>query len=125
MRFSGFSAIALLLSAASTFAQSGTGPTPPVAKKVHTEKPINGSVLVDDYAWLRERTSPAVHEYLEAENAYAEQSTAGEKPGRLGPRPVRSKTSPNSSSISRRMRSKLAKRSRSGISVISLPPGPR
>ena len=80
MRFSGFSAIALLLSAASTFAQSGTGPTPPVAKKVHTEKPINGSVLVDDYAWLRERTSPAVHEYLEAENAYAEQSTAGEKP---------------------------------------------
>src|SRR3954453_7432714 len=33
---------------------------------------------------------------------------------RPGPRPLRSKRSPNSSSISRRIRSKLAKRSRSG-----------
>jgi oligopeptidase B len=80
MRFSGFSAIALLFAAATAFAQPSSAPEPPIAKKVHTEKPINGSVLVDDYAWLRERTSPAVHEYLEAENAYAEQSTADEKP---------------------------------------------
>ena len=60
------------------FAQ--TAPQPPIAKKVHTEKPINGSVLVDDYGWLRERTSPEVHQYLEAENAYAEAATASEKP---------------------------------------------
>jgi oligopeptidase B len=80
MRSSVFSAIALLLAAATTFAQPASGPAPPVAKKVHTEKPLNGAVLVDDYAWLRERTSPAVHEYLEAENAYAEQYTADEKP---------------------------------------------
>ena len=53
---------------------------PPVAKKIHTEKPINGAVLLDDYAWLRERTSPEVHQYLEAENAYAEAATATEKP---------------------------------------------
>jgi oligopeptidase B len=80
MRSPVISAIALLLAASTTFAQSASGPTPPVAKKAHTEKPLNGAVLVDDYAWLRERTSPAVHEYLEAENAYAEQYTADQKP---------------------------------------------
>ena len=53
---------------------------PPAAKKVHTEKAINGAVLVDDYGWLRERSSPEVHQYLEAENAYAEAATANEKP---------------------------------------------
>jgi oligopeptidase B len=53
---------------------------PPVAEKIHTEKPINGAVLVDDYAWIRNRTDPKVHAYLEAENAYAEQFTAGQKP---------------------------------------------
>ena len=53
---------------------------PPVAKKVHTERAINGGVLVDDYAWLRERNNPEVHKYLEAENAYAESATASEKP---------------------------------------------
>jgi oligopeptidase B len=55
-------------------------PTAPIAKKVHTERPINGAVLVDDYAWLRERSSPEVHQYLEAENAYAEAATASQKP---------------------------------------------
>jgi oligopeptidase B len=54
--------------------------TPPVAKKVHTEHALNGGKLVDDYAWLRERSSPEVHQYLEAENAYAEAVTANEKP---------------------------------------------
>ncbi len=44
------------------------------------KRTINGGVLVDDYGWLRERTSPKVREYLEAENAYAEAYTAGEKP---------------------------------------------
>ena len=70
---------ALLLAAASAcIAQSA--PQPPVAKKVHAEKAINGSVLVDDYGWLRERNSPEVHQYLEAENSYAEAATASEKP---------------------------------------------
>ena len=61
-------------------AQTDSTPKPPVAEKVHTERPINGAVLVDDYAWLRERTNPKVRAYLEAENAYAEQATAAEKP---------------------------------------------
>ena len=47
--------------------------------------------------------------------ALVEDVDGGEKPPRLaGARPVRSKTSPKSSSISRRMRSKFANRSRSG-----------
>ena len=45
---------------------------PPVAKKIHTEKTVNGKTLVDDYAWLRERSNPDVKTLLEAENAYAE-----------------------------------------------------
>jgi oligopeptidase B len=71
----------LFLSAAvAASAQSAPAPTPPIAKKIHVEKPINGAVLVDDYGWLRERNSPEVHQYLEAENAYAEGSTVDEKP---------------------------------------------
>ena len=68
----------LLLAPAVPYAQ--ISPTPPVAEKIHTEKPLNGAVLVDDYAWLRNRTDPRVRAYLEAENAYAEEFTAGQKP---------------------------------------------
>src|SRR5271169_2450255 len=50
----------------------GVTVTPPVAKKVPTQKKINGKTLVDDYAWLRERSNPDVKALLEAENAYAE-----------------------------------------------------
>ncbi len=61
-------------------AQTSSTPQPPAAKKVHTEKAINGAVLVDDYGWLRERQSPEVQRYLEAENSYAEAVTADQKP---------------------------------------------
>ena len=61
-------------------AQVDPGPLPPVAKKVHRERPIHGSVLVDDYGWMRERKSPEVVNYLEAENAYAEAKLAPLKP---------------------------------------------
>src|SRR5450631_3124085 len=50
----------------------GVAVKPPVAKIVHTEKTVNGKKLVDDYAWLRERSNPEVKALLEAENAYAE-----------------------------------------------------
>jgi oligopeptidase B len=50
----------------------GVDVKPPVAKIVHTEKTVNGKKLVDDYAWLRERSNPEVKALLEAENAYAE-----------------------------------------------------
>lgn len=62
------------------FAQIFKAPPPPIAKKIHTERSINGAVLVDDYGWLRNKRSPEVQQYLEAENAYAEKVTADEKP---------------------------------------------
>src|SRR5215469_1993912 len=49
-----------------------TAAKPPVAQKIHTEKTVNGKTLVDDYAWLRQRSNPDVKALLEAENAYAE-----------------------------------------------------
>ncbi len=70
----------LTVSAAGAFAQGNSVPKPPVAEKIHTERPIHGTVLVDDYGWLRERSNPQVKQYLEAENAYSEQVTASEKP---------------------------------------------
>ncbi len=45
---------------------------PPVAKVEPTELEKHGDVRVDNYYWLRERESPEVIEYLEAENAYTE-----------------------------------------------------
>jgi len=69
----------LILGAATLLSQSTAVLKPPVADKIHTEKALNGGVLVDDYGWLRERTNPKVREYLEAENAYAEAFTADEK----------------------------------------------
>jgi oligopeptidase B len=47
-------------------------PPPPIARKQHTETPMHGVVLSDDYAWLRDKDAPEVTAYLEAENAYAE-----------------------------------------------------
>jgi oligopeptidase B len=66
-------------------AQTTPAPQPPVAKKIHVEKPVfgpgdPGALLVDDYGWLRERKSPEVLAYLNAENAYAEAVTTPVKP---------------------------------------------
>ena len=57
-----------------THSQNSTGSTvaPPVARKIRTQKTVNGKTLVDDYAWLRDRSNPDVKAFLEAENAYTE-----------------------------------------------------
>jgi oligopeptidase B len=47
-----------------------TASQPPVAAKIHTERSLQGGVLTDDYAWLRQKESPEVIAYLNAENAY-------------------------------------------------------
>jgi oligopeptidase B len=44
----------------------------PIARKEPKQTPMHGTVLEDDYAWLREKESPEVIAYLEAENTYAE-----------------------------------------------------
>jgi len=49
---------------------------PPIARKEHKETAQHGIVLVDDYAWLRNKENPEVSTYLEAENAYAEAVTS-------------------------------------------------
>ena len=57
---------------ASSTAVSAANSTAPVARREPKQTPLHGTVLVDDYAWLREKESPEVTAYLEAENAYAE-----------------------------------------------------
>jgi oligopeptidase B len=44
----------------------------PVARVEPTETTIHNHTLVDNYAWLRQKDSPEVIAYLEAENAYTE-----------------------------------------------------
>jgi len=49
--------------------------TPPVAKKVPKTVTLHGDERVDDYGWLREKTSSDTIAYLQAENAYADAVT--------------------------------------------------
>ncbi|TFI44362.1 S9 family peptidase [Rhodococcus sp. 1R11] len=51
--------------------------TPPVARKVPLERTHHGDTFIDNYEWLRAKEDPEVIAYLEAENAYTEQQTAG------------------------------------------------
>jgi oligopeptidase B len=44
----------------------------PVARRQPVVHETHGDRRVDDYAWLREKSNPAVRAYLEAENAYAD-----------------------------------------------------
>ena len=53
-----------------------TLPSAPVARKDLHETQLHGTTLVDDYAWLRDKDSPEVSEYLKAENAYSDALTA-------------------------------------------------
>ncbi len=49
---------------------STTVVSPPIARRQETIHTIHGHRLADDYAWLREKTSPEVIAFLEQENAY-------------------------------------------------------
>ena len=50
-------------------------PVPPIAKRIEHRREHHGDVFVDPYEWLRDKSDPAVIEYLEAENAYTEKIT--------------------------------------------------
>ncbi len=69
-----------VLASASVMALAQGVGTPPTAKKVHTERSLNGGTLVDDYGWLRDRKNPEVVALLEAENAYAAKVMAPMQP---------------------------------------------
>ncbi|AFM19204.1 oligopeptidase B [Mycolicibacterium chubuense NBB4] len=49
---------------------------PPVAKRVDHRREHHGDVFVDPYEWLREKSSPEVIDYLEAENSFTDHVTA-------------------------------------------------
>ena len=44
--------------------------TPPVARRQPTTTVLHGHTLQDDYAWMRDKSSPELLAHLEAENAY-------------------------------------------------------
>ncbi|HEX5133722.1 MAG TPA: S9 family peptidase [Candidatus Krumholzibacteria bacterium] len=50
--------------------QIATAAEPPVAAREPHFTVTHGDTLKDDYYWMREKTSPQVRAYLEAENAY-------------------------------------------------------
>ncbi len=62
-------ALAVLALAAAAFAASA----PPEAPQRPVETTVHGDTRTDEYAWLRDRSDPAVIAYLEAENRYAEE----------------------------------------------------
>jgi oligopeptidase B len=49
---------------------------PPVAARRPTTSEHHGRIRTDDYEWLRDKESPEVTAYLEAENAYTQERTA-------------------------------------------------
>ena len=49
---------------------------PPIAQTRPSERTLHGEVRVDEYEWLRDKDDPATTAYLEAENAWTQQSTA-------------------------------------------------
>ncbi len=55
-------------------------PQPPVAKRVPHAQEWHGAKFEDPWFWLREKQSPDVRAYLEAENAYTKAMTAAQKP---------------------------------------------
>lgn len=50
--------------------------TPPTPKRVDSHRVHHDDVFVDPYEWLRNKENPEVVAYLEAENAYADDTTA-------------------------------------------------
>ncbi|MEV0588525.1 S9 family peptidase [Nonomuraea sp. NPDC050310] len=49
--------------------------TPPVAKRVPTDRTHHGDTVIDEYAWLGDKEDPDTIAYLEAENAYLKAET--------------------------------------------------
>src|SRR5262245_10905850 len=60
-------------------ANATAAPAPPVAARIPHPTTLHGDTRPDDYFWLREKQNPKVIAYLEAENAYTDSMTAGDK----------------------------------------------
>ena len=55
------------------------GIMPPTARRVPAPTVIHGHTLADDYAWMRDKSSPELLAHLEAENAYTDSIMAPTK----------------------------------------------
>ncbi|WP_035775708.1 S9 family peptidase [Arthrobacter sp. H5] len=53
--------------------------TPPIARKIPTERMHHGDTFIDEYEWLRAKESAEVVDHLKAENAYTEAITSGQE----------------------------------------------
>ena len=53
---------------------------PPIARRIPRAVTMHGDTRDDPYYWLRDRANPAVIAYLNAENAYLEQSLQHTQP---------------------------------------------
>jgi len=53
---------------------------PPAAPRIEHRETRHGATVIDPYFWLREKSSPQVVQYLEAENAYTEALDGNLKP---------------------------------------------
>ena len=83
----------------------GADTAAPIARKKPNVRELHGDKLVDDYFWLREKGTPEVKAYLEAENAYTD---AVMKP----PRRCRRRSTRRCSAASRRPTSRSRPRRR-------------
>src|SRR5215831_15035785 len=72
--------IALLGTISAMIVICDTTPAPPVAPRNQHQEVRHGATVNDEYFWLREKSSPKVVQYLEAENAYTEAMTKNLKP---------------------------------------------
>jgi oligopeptidase B len=73
-------AVGLLSLSAGALLGSSPAPTAPVAPRKDHAQVWHGRTFVDPWFWLREKGSPEVVAYLEAENAYTEATTADLQP---------------------------------------------
>ena len=70
----------LLLGLLSTIPMHSQTQAPPTAPRIEHRETRHGATVIDPYFWLREKSSPEVVKYLEAENAYTEAMTGNLKP---------------------------------------------
>jgi oligopeptidase B len=71
---------AILVLGLSWIVLGGSTDTPPVANRIEHREERHGATVIDNYFWLRDKSNPAVVEYLKAENAYTDAMTKGLKP---------------------------------------------
>ena len=61
-------------------APAEAAPKPPLARKLPHPTTVQGVTLQDDFAWLRNKDTPEVVDYLKAENAYTQAALAPLEP---------------------------------------------